>query len=928
MFPSISHRIFFIALMLMGVVFGLQQTQQRSVAQVVDEEAEPMTAVMQAFIEKYQPPQNLNALAATPCEDGMAGIYPCENVDLLAFMPLGDMGGGSGNDIWGWTGCSGREFALMGRSSGTSFVEISDPENPVYLGNLPTHTINSLWRDIKTYADHAFVVSEASGHGMQIFDLTELCSVPSPPVTFSNTAHYNGFGNAHNVVINEDSGFAYSVGANCSGGLHMVDISTPTSPTFAGCFSSDGYTHDAQCVIYNGPDTEHVGSEVCFNYNEDTLTIVDVTDKNSPDQLSRTGYSGSAYSHQGWLTEDHEHVLLGDELDETGFGHNTRTRIWDVSDLDNPSLIGFHDAATAATDHNLYIKGDYTYQSNYRAGLRILNIEDIANGNLVEEAFFDTYPPDDNAGASSPGTWSNYPYFESGIVVVSQIEAGLFILQPTINFNLDATPNPLSVCAPNDAVFTVNVNSSASFIGIVNLSVAGQPTPPNSASFSVNGQSFPYSSILTMGTTGASDGSYDIDVIGSSATATHTKTVQLNVESTVPSNPSLASPLNEATDVTFTPDFEWTAVADATEYRLEVATDMAFTNIVYDATITPPTTTHTTSTPLSGETTYYWRVIANNICGDAPTPEVFVFTTLARSLICNGSTVEFEGGIPSDWVAINSGSVYWSTTNDLVACDNGGNRINGSGRAACADADQMNHPDPQAYDAELWTNAIDLSGFSNVMLEFEADYKDANSQNDGFEVAVSTNGGSSWDNHLSWAESHIIESVTIDLSDYADESDVMVRYRYYGSGWDWWVQIDEVALSCTNVDIMVSPSVLTSTQGMDTETMQMVTISNDGDGRLDWEAIESAVVTEGAGCDGTALDWVSVSSMNGSVDPASSQDVEVMFDSTGLFGGEYEGTLCIESNDLDTPQIEIPLTLTVVQTIFYTYIPIMSTDLE
>src|SRR5690606_20218176 len=91
------------------------------------------------------------------------------------------MGASGGNDIWGWTDPeTEKEYALMGLNNGTAFVDVSDPVNPVYLGKLPTHTQSSLWRDIKVYADHAFVVSEASGHGMQVFDLTRLRGVTSP----------------------------------------------------------------------------------------------------------------------------------------------------------------------------------------------------------------------------------------------------------------------------------------------------------------------------------------------------------------------------------------------------------------------------------------------------------------------------------------------------------------------------------------------------------------------------------------------------------------------------------------------------------------------------------------------------------------------------------------------------------------------------
>jgi len=431
------------------------------------------TNVMRALWADRQPPQNLEAMSASGCVGGLAGGYPCNNVDLEAFMPLAEIGGTSSNsaanDIWGWTDpLSGREFAIIGLVFGTSFVEITDPANPVYLGELPTHgAFGSSWRDIKTYADHAFIVSEANQHGMQVFDLTQLLTVTNPPVTFSETAYYNKNASAHNIVINEGSGYAYIVGASgknsCSGGLHMVDISNPTSPSFAGCYSDDGYTHDAQCVIYNGPDAAHQGKEICFNSNEDTVTIVDVTNKNNPLQLSRTGYAGAQYTHQGWLTEDQTHFLLDDELDEQRNGNNTRTRVFDVSDLDAPSVVGFFDNSTVAIDHNLYVKGNYAFQANYRSGLRVLDISNVASASLSEVAFFDIYPADDNAQFNA--AWSNYPYFPSGIVIVSGIEQGLFILRPNLQSGPVDNPPSVTLTAPGEGATiagTINVTADAS----------------------------------------------------------------------------------------------------------------------------------------------------------------------------------------------------------------------------------------------------------------------------------------------------------------------------------------------------------------------------------------------------------------------------------------------------------------------------------
>lgn len=394
---------------------------------------------MRAFAAEHHHNEHLAAQSITTCVAGMAGSYPCSNIDLMAFLPLDQIGGGNGNDIWGWTdSLTGKEYAIMGLTTGTAFVDISDPVNPVYLGHLPPHpgVSASSWRDIKTYSDHAYIGSEALNSGMQVVDLTQLRDIVAPPVTIVETAFYLGFSTSHNIVINEDSGFAYGVGlnsGNCARGLHFVDIANPANPQAAGCFSSDGYTHDAQCVNYNGPDSEHAGKEICFAYNEDTLTIVDVTNKAAPVQLSRTNYANRGYSHQGWLTDDQSYLLLDDELDERNVASvtNTRTLIWNVIDLDNPVHQGDHSGVSTSIDHNQYIIGDYSYQANYTSGLRILDISDIANNNLSEVAFFDIYPANDNANFN--GAWSVFPYFASGNVIVSGIEQGLYILRPNLN---------------------------------------------------------------------------------------------------------------------------------------------------------------------------------------------------------------------------------------------------------------------------------------------------------------------------------------------------------------------------------------------------------------------------------------------------------------------------------------------------------------
>ncbi len=424
---------------------------------------------------------NSNSMAAiTRCENGSAGGYPCKNIDLQSFLAKEDMGGGSSelNDIWGWTDPqTGAEIAIVGRTNGTSFVDVTNATSPVFLGFLPSHNGGSAaWRDIKTYNDHAFIVADGSAnrrHGLQVFDLTTLRNV-TPGSTLSETTHLGGFGNAHNIAINEAAGYAYVVGSNqCSGGLYMVDVSNPTSPSYAGCFSNDGYTHDAQCVIYNGPDSSYAGREICAAYNEDTITLVDVTTKSNPLQISRTPYQGSQYTHQGWfLNDDHTILIMNDELDEQRNGHNTTSYIYDVSDLENPVEIGRYVGPTAAIDHNLYTLDGYVFESNYRAGLRILNSDNIASGQLSEVAYFDTIPNSNSAQFS--GTWSNYIYFASGNVITSDIGNGLFTLKP--DWDAIGQPLPIEYCTA--------AGESVNYEWIADVSIADFNNSSGSATYS------------------------------------------------------------------------------------------------------------------------------------------------------------------------------------------------------------------------------------------------------------------------------------------------------------------------------------------------------------------------------------------------------------------------------------------------------------
>lgn len=360
-----------------------------------------------------------------PC-NGMAGPFPCSNYDLIGFEATGIFGASLANDCWGWTDPdTGKEYAIYGLDNGTAFVDISDPSNMVFTAKVISST-NSTWRDIKVYNNYAYIVSEAPNYGMQVFDLTHLRDTTILPAYYEADNTYHGFSNAHNIVINEETGFAYAVGTDTyGGGPHFIDLQDPANPVAAGGYP--GYSHDAQVVIYNGPDTNYTGREIYIGSNEDHIEIVDVTDKNNPVFIGSATYTGASYTHQAWLTEDHRYLLVGDEIDEIDFGFNTKTIIFDLANLNAPQHLFNYSGTNSSTDHNGYVKGNLYYLASYTAGLRVIDISDIANSSMNEVGYFDVSPPNDDAGFD--GAWSVYPYFESGNIVISDMVSGLFIVK-------------------------------------------------------------------------------------------------------------------------------------------------------------------------------------------------------------------------------------------------------------------------------------------------------------------------------------------------------------------------------------------------------------------------------------------------------------------------------------------------------------------
>ena len=229
-----------------------------------------------------------------------------------------------------------------------------------------------------------------------------------------------------------------------TGGPHFVNIQDPLNPLGEGGYAGSGYTHDAQVITYNGPDSDYTGREIYVGSNENEVVIVDVTDKTNPVLISTATYTNDAYTHQGWFTEDLNYFIVGDEVDELDFGFNTKTIVFDFTDLDNPQFDFDHFGTTTAIDHNGYTKGDKYYLANYTAGMTVLDISDLQNQNISELGYFDTYPNSNSADFS--GAWNVYPYFESGNIVISNYSGGGFFLVKASGPTNEDNEDPIALC--------------------------------------------------------------------------------------------------------------------------------------------------------------------------------------------------------------------------------------------------------------------------------------------------------------------------------------------------------------------------------------------------------------------------------------------------------------------------------------------------
>ena len=373
--------------------------------------------------------------ADDPVASKSALAFRSNGVRLTSWLPLSSLNTSatSGNDVWGYVSGSGREYAIMGVSNGTAFVEVTDPGNArlVAFRTGPT----SLWRNMKTYKTYAYAVSEGGG-GIQVFDLSQ---IDGGVVTqLASVDNATGTTATHTMIISQyvDQGgveraFLYRMGGG-SNGLRIYSLANPAAPTVVGSWSPK-YVHDG--VVYYYSSGPYAGKEVFFacgglngGQTDTGMDILDVTNKSAITTIGRCTYANANFCHQVWLSEDRRYAYINDELDEDNRGIYAVGRIVDVSNLAAPVVVGTYNTGQTSIDHNEYVRGNLLYCSNYTTGLRIFDISNPAAP--AQTAWFDTHPDDDGTASGSPtfnGLWSNYPFLPSGTILGSDIERGLFV---------------------------------------------------------------------------------------------------------------------------------------------------------------------------------------------------------------------------------------------------------------------------------------------------------------------------------------------------------------------------------------------------------------------------------------------------------------------------------------------------------------------
>lgn len=310
-------------------------------------------------------------------------------------------------NIWGYADATGNEYALVGHTSGLSIVNVTDPDNPAQV-QLVNGTW-SYWREVRTWQNYAYVVTEGGTLGLQIINLSVLPGSVTTKYWKGSGAINNLLNKAHSLQITD--GYLYLNGTNLFGGRTIiVSLADPWNPVYMGVISGtyvhDGYVRNDTlwaCNIYQG-----------------YVSVFNVANKNSP-QLINTQNTPNNFPHNTWLNSSGSVLFTTDEVS------NSWLSSFDVSDVGNITLLDKVQVTPGSGSivHNTHVHNDYAVTSWYRDGVAV--VDAARPDNLIVVGHYDTSP---FAGNGFNGCWGVYPYLPSGNILASDIEGGLFVLTP------------------------------------------------------------------------------------------------------------------------------------------------------------------------------------------------------------------------------------------------------------------------------------------------------------------------------------------------------------------------------------------------------------------------------------------------------------------------------------------------------------------
>ncbi len=510
------------------------------------------------------------------------------------------------NDVWG-TVINGLEIAIVGSTEGVHFIDVTDPTNPTELAFVEGKAVGNqlVHRDYHSYNGFLYTVADEGPSSLQVIDMNNLPA--SVEVIYDSNELLV---QSHNVFIDTTNQILYA----CNGNgfeLKLIDITDPANPVSLASYNSASLPVSQIHDMYVRDGIAYLNSAF------QGLYVMDFTVPTMPILLgTMTDYPQSGYNHSGWLSDDGDHYYLCDET------HGMDVKTVSVADLSDISVTALFNAESNSEQiaHNAIVTGDLLYVSYYYDGLQVFDVSDPDNP--VRKAFFDTFDGVSDGGYQ--GAWGVYPLLPSGNILLSDMNNGLFVIENVENLvdvTLSANVDEIETCLGNEFSFEITLGNDFDESG-ADLSILGLPFGAI-VSYS-NNPAMPGETVTITISNIQTGGDFNLEITAIDADNSNTSMIPMMV-SDVPTIANLNAPINEAVNVSLTPEFTWDATDNTDFYTILIATDEADfdgTTLVSEEVISADYTLTNELDP----GIYYWKIVSDGGCGQTSS-DIFTFTT-------------------------------------------------------------------------------------------------------------------------------------------------------------------------------------------------------------------------------------------------------------------------------------------------------------